>query len=118
MSDEFMLDYSHKIKFNEQGIIRKENIFFIVGIGLSAFLLNHLSTTGNIKPYYPTTILTALFLNTAMISALMTILSSILWRHSILQEEILQKLKDKSKEQESYVQYFRNFIYIYTKNVF
>jgi len=76
-------------------------ILFIVGIGLSAFLLNHLSTTGQIRPHYPTTILSALFLITAMISSLMTILSSILRRHSILQEEILQKLKDKSKEQES-----------------
>jgi len=70
---------------------------FVIGISLSVFLLQHLYSTGNIRPHYPMTVLTALFLITAMISALMTILSLILKRHSILQEEILSRLKAKNK---------------------
>jgi len=67
-------------------------ILFGIGVGLSVFLLNHYYTTGGIKPYYPTTMLTAIFLITAAISALMTIISSIMNRQSILLEEINQKL--------------------------
>lgn len=68
-------------------------VLFVLGIGFSIFLVGHLYTTGQIRPYYPTTIMTALFLITAMISALITILSSILDRHSRMQEEILRRLR-------------------------
>ena len=70
-------------------------ILFGFGLSFSAFLLNHLYSTGNISPHYPLTVLTALFLITAAIAALMSIISSILNRHSILLEEINQKLKEK-----------------------
>jgi len=66
---------------------------FGLGIGLSAFLLYHLGATGQIHPHYPMTILTSLFLVTAAISSLMTILSSMLNRQAMLQEEILQRLR-------------------------
>jgi glycosyltransferase involved in cell wall biosynthesis len=71
-------------------------ILFGIGIGLSVFLLNHFYTTGQISPYYPTTMLTAIFLITAAISALMTIISSIMNRQSTLLEEINQILKEKN----------------------
>jgi len=67
-------------------------ILFGIGVGLSVFLLNHFYTTGNINPYYPTTVLAAIFLITAAICTLMTIISSIMNRQSILLEEINQKL--------------------------
>jgi len=67
-------------------------ILFGIGVGLSVFLLNHFYTTGNIKPYYPTTVLAAIFLITAAICTLMTIISLIMNRQSILLEEINQKL--------------------------
>jgi len=66
-----------------------------LGVGLSIFLLNHLAETGQIRPHYPTTILTGIFLITGVISAIMTIISSILNRQSILLEEINQKLREK-----------------------
>jgi len=69
-------------------------ILFGIGIGLSVFLLNHFYTTGKISPYYPTTMLAAIFLITAAISALMTIISSIMNRQSILLEKINQILKE------------------------
>lgn len=67
-------------------------ILFGIGVGLSVFLLNHFYTTGNISPYYPTTVLAAIFLITAAICTLMTIISLIMNRQSILLEEINQKL--------------------------
>jgi len=69
-------------------------ILFVFGLGFSAYLLNHLYTTGVISPHYPLTVLTALFLITGAIAALMSIISSILNRQSILIEEINKKLKD------------------------
>lgn len=69
-------------------------ILFGIGIGLSVFLLNHFYTTGQISPYYPTTMLAAIFLITAAISTLMTIVSSIMNRQSILLEQIIQILKE------------------------
>jgi len=69
-------------------------ILFGIGIGLSVFLLNHFYTTGQISPYYPTTMLAAIFLVTAAISTLMTIVSSIMNRQSILLEQIIQILKE------------------------
>jgi len=69
-------------------------ILFIFGLSFSAFLLNHFYSTGNISPHYPLTVLTTLFLITAAIAAIMSIISSILNRQSILLEEINQKLKE------------------------
>jgi len=66
-----------------------------LGVGLSIFLVNHLAETGQIRPYYPTTVLTAMLLICGAISAIMTIISSILNRQSILLEEINQKLREK-----------------------
>jgi glycosyltransferase involved in cell wall biosynthesis len=71
-------------------------ILFGIGSGLSVFLLNHFYTTGQITPYYPTTMLAAIFLITAAISSLMTIISSIMNRQSTLLEEINQILKEKN----------------------
>jgi len=51
-------------------------ILFAFGIGQSIFLINHLSETGKIAPHYPLTVLTAIFLITGAISAIMTIISS------------------------------------------
>jgi len=51
--------------------------------------------TGGISPHYPLTVLTALFLITGSISALMSVISSILNRQSILIEEINKKLREK-----------------------
>jgi len=70
-------------------------ILFGFGLGFSAYLLNHLYTTGVIAPHYPLTVLTAIFLITASIAALMSIISSILNRQSILIEEINKKLKER-----------------------
>jgi len=70
-------------------------ILFGFGLGFSAYLLNHLYTTGVIAPHYPLTVLTALFLITGAIAALMSIISSILNRQSILIEEIHKKLKER-----------------------
>ena len=70
-------------------------ILFTFGIGQSIFLINHLSETGKIAPHYPLTVLTAIFLITGVISAIMTIISLILNRQSILLEEINQKLREK-----------------------
>ncbi len=71
-------------------------ILFVLGIGLSAFLLAHFWATGQIQPHYPTMILASLFLITASISSLMIIISSILNRQSVLQEEILYRLRKKT----------------------
>jgi len=68
---------------------------FGFGITLSVYLLNHLYTTGGIQPHYPLTILTTLFLITGSISALMSVISSILNRQSILLEDINKKLREK-----------------------
>lgn len=68
-------------------------ILFGIGGGLSIFILNHFYTTGGVAPYYPTTTLTILFLVVASISTLMTIISSVLGRQSILLEEILFQLR-------------------------
>jgi len=70
-------------------------ILFGFGFGFSVFLLDHLARTGNIAPHYPMTVLSALLLITAAISAIMTIISSILSRQSALIEEINQKLREK-----------------------
>jgi len=70
-------------------------ILFGLGFGFSVFLLDHLAQTGTISPHYPMTVLAALLLITAAISAIMTIISSILSRQSALIEEINQKLKEK-----------------------
>jgi len=70
-------------------------ILFGFGLGFSAYLMNHLYTTGGISPHYPLTVLTALFLITGAISTLMSIISSILNRQSILIEDINKKLKER-----------------------
>jgi len=70
-------------------------ILFVFGLGFSAFLLNHLYTTGNISPHYSLTVLTGIFLITGAIAALMSIISSILNRQSILMEDINKKLREK-----------------------
>jgi len=70
-------------------------ILFGFGLGFSAYLLNHLYITGGISPHYPLTVLTALFLITGAIATLMSIISSILNRQSILIEEINKKLKER-----------------------
>jgi len=70
-------------------------ILFAFGIGQSIFLINHLSETGKIAPHYPLTVLTAIFLITGVVTAIMTIISLILNRQSILLEEINQKLREK-----------------------
>ena len=69
-------------------------ILFGFGLSFSAFLLNHLYTTGAIQPHYPLTVLTALFLITGAFAALMSIISSILNRQSILIEDINKKLRE------------------------
>jgi len=69
-------------------------ILFGFGLGFSIFILNHFYTTGNIKPYYVITVLATLFIIAGSLSALMTVISSIMNRQSILLEEILSKLKD------------------------
>jgi len=69
---------------------------FALGLSFSAYLLNHLYTTGNIAPHYPLTILTTLFLITGALAALMSIISSILSRQSILIEEINKRMKERS----------------------
>jgi len=71
-------------------------ILFGFGLGFSAYLLNHMQLTGGISPHYPLTVLTALFLITGSIAALMSIISSILNRQSLLMEDINQKLKERS----------------------
>jgi len=68
-------------------------ILFIIGGGLSVFVLNHFYTTGTVSPYYPSTMLAVLFLISGAISSLMAIISSILNRQSRLLEEIMYKLK-------------------------
>jgi len=70
-------------------------ILFAISIALSIYLLNHFYTTGNIKPHYPLTVLTGVFLVTSVILAIMTVISSILNRHSRLLEEINQRLREK-----------------------
>jgi len=72
-------------------------ILFGFGLGFSAYLLNHLYTTGGISPHYPLTVLTGIFLITASIAAIMSIISSILNRQSILIEDIHKKLKERSE---------------------
>jgi len=68
-------------------------VLFAIGIGLSVFILNHFYATGTVAPYYPSTMLAILFLVTGSISALMTIISSILRRQSMLLEEINYQLR-------------------------
>ena len=63
-----------------------------IGVGLSVFILNHFYNTGMVSPYYPTTMLTILFIIIGSISALLTVVSTILKRNSELMEEILQNL--------------------------
>lgn len=72
-------------------------ILFIIGIGLSIFILNHFYATGHVSPYYPTALLAALFIITASISTFFTAISSILNRQSKLLEEILYTLRKNSK---------------------
>ncbi len=71
-------------------------ILFGIGTGLSVFILNHFYTTGHVAPYYPTTMLAILFLIIGSISALLTVVSTILNRQSILLEDIVKKLSQKS----------------------
>lgn len=71
-------------------------ILFGIGTGLSVFILNHFYTTGQVAPYYPTTMLAILFLIIGSISALLTIVTTILNRQSILLEDIVKKLSQKS----------------------
>ena len=71
------------------------SILFGVGLILSAYLLNHLYTTGNIRPHYSLTVLAGIFLVTAALAAIMSVISSILNRQSVLMEAINQKLKEK-----------------------
>jgi len=68
-------------------------ILFCIGIFLSVFILNHFYTTGSVYPYYPTTMLAALVLIVASVSALMAMISSILGRQSIMQANILYMLR-------------------------
>jgi glycosyltransferase involved in cell wall biosynthesis len=79
------LVYYRAVKFF--GILA--GILFIIGITFSVFVLNHFYATGSVTPYYPSTMLAILFLIVGSVSALMTIISSILGRQSILLEEIL-----------------------------
>ena len=79
------LVYYRAVKFF--GILA--GILFTVGITFSVFVLNHFYATGSVTPYYPSTMLAVLFLIVGAVSALMTIISSILGRQSILLEEIL-----------------------------
>ena len=68
-------------------------ILFTIGVSLSAFILNHFYSTGQVSPYYPTALLAVLFLITASISTFFTIFSTILNRQSKLLEEILYSLR-------------------------
>jgi len=68
------------------------------GLSFSVFLLNHLYTTGNISPHYPLTVLAGVFLITGALAALMSIISSILSRQSILIEDINKKLRERNDE--------------------
>ena len=68
------------------------------GLSLSVFLLNHLYTTGHISPHYPLTVLASIFLITGALAALMSIISSILNRQSILLEDINKKLRESNDE--------------------
>jgi glycosyltransferase involved in cell wall biosynthesis len=79
------LVYYRAVKFF--GILA--GILFTIGITCSVFVLNHFYATGSVTPYYPSTMLAVLFLIVGAVSALMTIISSILGRQSILLEEIL-----------------------------
>ncbi len=79
------LVYYRAVKFF--GILA--GILFTVGITFSVFVLNNFYATGSVTPYYPSTMLAVLFLIVGAVSALMTIISSILGRQSILLEEIL-----------------------------
>ena len=72
-------------------------ILLAIGVGISIFILNHFYITGNVSPYYPTTLLGILFIITGSISALLTVISLILNRQSILMENILQKLFKNSE---------------------
>jgi len=81
-------------------------ILFGFGLGFSVYLLNHLYTTGNISPHYPLTVLTGIFLITGAIAALMSIISSILTRQSILLEDINKKLREKPES--NFSTFFKN----------
>jgi len=70
-------------------------ILFGFGITFSVYLLNHMYVTGGIQPHYPLTVLAALFLITGAIAALMSIISSVLNRQSMLLEDINKKLREK-----------------------
>ncbi len=65
------------------------------GISFSVFMINHYLTTGMIRPHYGSLILGVFFFITGAISILMTILSIISKRQSILLEEILYKLRSE-----------------------
>ena len=73
-------------------------VLFSIGIGFSAFVLNHFYDTGSVSPYYPSTMLAMLFLIVGAVSTLMAVISSILGRQSILLEEILYNLRMKDSE--------------------
>jgi len=70
-------------------------ILFGFGITFSVYLLNHMYATGGIAPHYPLTVLATLFLITGAIAALMSIISSVLKRQSMLLEDINKKLREK-----------------------
>ena len=74
-------------------------ILFGIGIGLAVFILNHFYITGEVRPYYPTTALSILFLIAGSISGLLTVISTILNRQSVLLEEIFYKLHKNSTNQ-------------------
>jgi glycosyltransferase involved in cell wall biosynthesis len=71
-------------------------ILFLIGGGLSVFVLNHFYSTGSVSPYLPTALLSVLFLIIASISTFFTAVSSILSRQSKLMEEILYTLRKNS----------------------
>lgn len=73
-------------------------ILFSIGFIFSVFVLNHFYATGSVAPYYPSTMLAILFLIVGSVSTLMTVISSILGRQSIMLEEILYNLRMKNSD--------------------
>jgi glycosyltransferase involved in cell wall biosynthesis len=69
-------------------------ILFSIGSVCAAFMINHYIITGMIRPYYAIISLAVLFLVSGAISTLMTVLSSISNRQSILLEQILSEIQD------------------------
>jgi len=68
-------------------------ILFIIGGIFSTFMIDYYFSTGMIRPYYAVVSLAALFLISGTISTLMTIISAVSNRHSVLLEEILYHLR-------------------------